>query len=80
MKETCHERFKEFAQTLDKLDPKSNSLPYRNQAIKLIQLLRGCSTYKGIFQEVEALKGDDSFNEDEPLMEYQEFSNGRFYK
>lgn len=80
LRETCNERFTEFATSLDKLDKRIDSLPYRNQAIKMIQLLKSCSTYKGIFQEVEPIKESESQDEDKHLLDLSGYSDERFYK
>lgn len=87
LKETCNERFSDFAESLDKLDKSTtSSVLQRNQAIKIIQLLKGCSTYKGIFEEIEPLQQDDSMQaEDEEteklVMEHEGYQlSDRFYK
>lgn len=87
LKETCHERFTDFAESLDRLDEstKTNVLQ-RNQAIKVIQLLKGCSTYKGIFEELEPLAEEevellDGEDREDLQKEYDRHQlSERFYK
>lgn len=50
LKETCRNRFDDFIKNLSNSSAKTHDQMHKSQAIKLIQLLKGCPNYRSIIE------------------------------
>lgn len=73
LREQCQDRFDKLVHKLDKVGIQDPLVSHRNQAIKMIQLLKGSQGYRGIIEDQgqDDVETHNSFEEDENAQLYQ---------